>query len=229
MCYDELMSPPEVPSDSALSQVEVTSLYYTGDLNKRWRCYLLADEPDRLVLVRANGSPLWTSKGTFWLPPGPAIEIYPRREWFNIFYGFHSDPTLHTCYINVALPPRYAHAQAGGALTLTYVDLDLDIGVNRDFSYVTYDEDEFLSHCDLWRYPSEVCERARATFDDLLSRVHRRDPLFREWERYWPLIPEHFATGTAAALFPDIGVRGMSVSGGRSGIRTRREIPTPDP
>jgi uncharacterized protein len=193
-----MMSHPKLVPDPSLSQLEVISTYYAGKLNKRWRCYVLAVEVDRLVLVRANGSPLWSSKGTFWLPPGPAIEIYPRNEWFNIFYGFHNDPTLHACYINIALPP----VLAGDALT--YVDLDLDIGVNRDFSYVTYDEDVFLSHCDLWRYPPEVCERARATFEDLLSRVRRRDPLFREWERYWPLVPEHFATGTGAALFPTI-------------------------
>src|SRR5919201_902585 len=115
MCSGGIMSRPEVVPGPSLPHVEVTSTYYTGELNKRWCCYLLADESDKIVLVRANGSPLWSSKGTFWLPPGPAIEIYPRNEWFNIFYGFHDDPTLHACYINIALPPRYARTPAGGA------------------------------------------------------------------------------------------------------------------
>ncbi|MFL5734738.1 MAG: DUF402 domain-containing protein [Chloroflexia bacterium] len=187
-------------SRASPTRLEVESLYYTGDVNKRWCSYLLAEETDKLVLVRANGSPLWSSKGILWMPPGPAIEIYPRNEWFNIFCGlgpgFGSDPTFHRYYINIALPPIL------GDGSLAYIDLDLDIGVNDDFSYVIYDEDEFLAHCDLWRYPPEVCETAHTTFNALVSRVERRDSLFQEWERYGSLVPEHFVTGTEAALFP---------------------------
>jgi hypothetical protein len=180
----------------ALPVVRVDSLYFTGRLNKRWYSYLLADEPERLVVVRANGSPLWSSKGHFWNPPGPALEIYPRNEWFNIYYIFTNAGELDYYYINVALPPTLE----GGVLS--FVDIDLDLSVSTDFSHVIHDEDEFLDHCDLWLYPRDLCERARATLDDLLDKVRLRDPLFDEWQRYWPLVPSHFVNSEAAAMVP---------------------------
>lgn len=180
----------------SLERVQVDSLYYTGLLNKRWRSYLLADEPDQLVLVRAKGSPLWSAKGHYWMPEGLAIEIYPRNDWFNIIYIFDSGGALCEYYINIALPPVL---QPG---LLTYVDLDLDIGVNLDFTYTLHDEDEFLSHCDLWSYPPELCGRARATFSSILSRIASRDPLFAAWKQYWPMIPGEFVNSDSAALIP---------------------------
>ncbi len=73
------------------------------------------------------------------MPEGLAIEIYPRNDWFNIIYIFDSGGALCEYYINIALPPVL---QPG---LLTYVDLDLDIGVNLDFTYTLHDEDEFLA------------------------------------------------------------------------------------
>jgi hypothetical protein len=185
-----------VAEPASLSLVRVDSLYYTGRLNKRWCSYLLAEEAERLVLLRANGSPLWSSKGHYWMPDGAALEIYPRGEWFNIHHIFDGSGALAEYYINIALPPTLQ-----GNL-LTYVDLDLDLGLNLDYSYTIHDEDEFLSHCDLWRYPPEVCDRARSTLDELLEKVARRDPLFSEWERYWPQVPSHLVTGTSAGVVP---------------------------
>ena len=179
-----------------LEALQVDSVYYTGLLNKRWCSYLLADEPDRTVLVRANGSPLWSAKGHFWMPDGPALEIYPRDEWFNIVYILSPGGTLVEYYVNIAMPPTLS-----GRL-LTYIDLDLDIGVNRDFTYKIHDEDEFLSHCELWSYPPELCEKARAAFDAMLSRVANHDPLFGEWEQYRPIVPAEFLSGDSAALIP---------------------------
>lgn len=186
-------------SRASFPKVQVDSLYYTGKLNKRWCSYLLAEEPGRWVLARSSGSPLWSSKGHFWMPGGPDLQIYPRGEWFNIYYLFDGEGALSYYYINVTMPPQLA----GGRLT--FVDLDLDLGVNRDLSYTIYDEDEFLSHCDMWRYPREVCERARATLDDLIARAARHDPIFDEWERYWPRVPRHFIEGVSAAMTPPHG------------------------
>ena len=180
----------------SLVTVQVDSVYYTGLLNKRWCSYLLADEPERMVLARANGSPLWSGKGHYWMPPGSAIEFYPREEWFNMACFLGSDGTFQGYYLNIALPPMLRDG------TLTFTDLDLDLIVNPDLSYVIDDEDEFLDHCDLWAYPADLCERARTTLNSLTARIERRDPLFDEWKRYYQLLLPEFVSGDAWALTP---------------------------
>jgi protein associated with RNAse G/E len=161
----------EMLTVASLPSIQVDSRYYPGLLNKRWCSYLLADDADRVVVVRAHGSPVWSAKNILWDPPGPALEIYPRDAWFNIYYVFHPGGPLHFYYLNIALPPLLAAGR------LTFVDLELDLVITADLS--------------CW-----------ATVDDLLRRAANRDPLFSEWERYWPRIPAALTGSTAGALFP---------------------------
>jgi hypothetical protein len=107
-----------------------------------------------------------------------------------------SDGTFQGYYLNIALPPMLRDG------TLTFTDLDLDLIVNPDLSYVIDDEDEFLDHCDLWAYPADLCERARTTLNSLTARIERRDPLFDEWKRYYQLLLPEFVSGDAWALTP---------------------------
>jgi protein associated with RNAse G/E len=177
--------------------VQVDSRYYPGLLNKRWCSYLLANEPERLVAVRAHGSPVWFGpRDHWWTPPGAALEIYPRDSWFNIFYIFNPAGALDSYYLNIALPPVYSAGR------LSFVDLDLDLSANADLTCEVLDEDEFAEHAARWRYPATLQMRARATLDDLLCRVANRDPLFQEWERYWPQVPAAFISGESGVLVP---------------------------
>lgn len=179
--------------------LRVDSRYYAGHLNKRWCSYLLAAEPDRQVVFRAKGSPLWSGKGHYWDPPGPALEIYPRDEWFNIVYSFDALGAFEFYYVNIALPPVRQEDR------LTYIDLDLDLLIYPDLSHEVLDEDEFLAHCDLWRYPPDLCTRARATLDALLARLARHDPLFGAWEPYWAHVPAAFVHSRSAGIIPPSG------------------------
>jgi protein associated with RNAse G/E len=183
--------------DSApLPPIQVDSRYYPGTLNKRWCAHLLADDPDRAVVVRAHGSPVWSAKDILWDPPGPALEIYPRAAWFNLYCVFHPGGPLHFYYVNIALPPVLAEGR------LTYVDLDLDLFIAADLSCEVLDADEFEEHAAQWHYPAALQARAWATVDDLLRRAANGDPLFSEWERYWPQIPAAIVGSTAAARLP---------------------------
>lgn len=51
------------------------------------------------------------------------------------------------------------------------VDLDLDVVRLRDGTVTVLDEDEFAEHQLLYQYPAEVITQARATTDDLVSRI----------------------------------------------------------
>jgi protein associated with RNAse G/E len=179
-----------------LPPIQVDSRHVPGLLNKRWCSYLLADDPARAVVVRAHGSPVWSAKDLWWDPPGAALELYPRDAWFNLYTVFRPDGTLHFHYLNIALPPMLSAGR------LTFVDLDLDLSIAPDLSCEVLDEDEFRDHAAQWGYPAALQARAWATLEALLGRAANHDPLFSEWERYWPRIPAAFIGSTAAALVP---------------------------
>src|SRR3954452_25494637 len=151
------------PDSDFLSPVVVRSLYYNGQLNKTWSAYLLARELDRVVVVRAHGSPVCRLTMEPWTPPGAAIEVYPADDWYNVYYILNGDGSLHSYYVNVAMPPVLEEGK------LTYVDLDLDLGIQPDLTHTIYDEEEFWEHSAAWNYPLEVRERPLATFETLLA------------------------------------------------------------
>jgi protein associated with RNAse G/E len=176
--------------------VRVEARYYTGALNKRWLAYLLESAPEHIALVRAHGSPLWSPRGQYWTPPGPAIEIYPRGAWFNVFALLDCAGALQSFYCNIALPPTFDGA------TLRFVDLDLDLGADAARTTVVYDKDEFAAHAALWHYPPEVCRQARGAVAHLQGRLAGGDPLFEAWRRYLPGVPPAYLHGVEGALTP---------------------------
>ncbi|HKV35655.1 MAG TPA: DUF402 domain-containing protein, partial [Pyrinomonadaceae bacterium] len=73
-------------------------------------------------------------------------------------------------YCNVTQPPSF------DGTTLTYVDLDIDVLVESDFSYRILDLEDFESS----QYPAEVQQSARQALKELISLVETRSFPFDE-------------------------------------------------
>lgn len=69
-----------------------------------------------------------------------------------------------TYYCNICLPPVLQ------GNTLSFIDLDLDL-VHREEVWTVVDEDEFLENQQLYDYPTDVIERARASLLNLQERI----------------------------------------------------------
>lgn len=57
---------------------------------------------------------------------------------------------------------------------LSFTDLDLDVSWYPGEEPELLDEDEFLAHGELMRYPPDVIERARAAMEEVLELIRRR-------------------------------------------------------
>jgi protein associated with RNAse G/E len=91
-------------------------------------------------------------------------EFYWLDRWYNVFrFG-------GKFYCNVTEPPSF-----DGSL-LTYVDLDIDILVEQDFSYRILDLEDF----ELYPYPAGVKQKARQALQELISLVETRTFPFNE-------------------------------------------------
>lgn len=91
-------------------------------------------------------------------------EYYWLDRWYNIF-RFND-----RFYCNVTQPPRF------DGTTLTYVDLDIDVLVESDFSYRILDLEDFESY----PYPADLKEKARQALEELISLVEARSFPFDE-------------------------------------------------
>ena len=91
-------------------------------------------------------------------------EYYWLDRWYNVFR--FSD----RFYCNVTHPPSFDGS------VLTYVDLDIDVLVESDFSYRILDLEDFEASC----YPADVHEDAQQALDELTSLVENRSFPFNE-------------------------------------------------
>jgi len=91
-------------------------------------------------------------------------EYYWLDRWYNVFR--FSD----RFYCNVTEPPAF-----DGSI-LTYVDLDIDVLVESDFSYKILDLEDFETA----QYPAEVQHNARQALEELTSLVETRSFPFDE-------------------------------------------------
>jgi protein associated with RNAse G/E len=139
-------------------EIVVRVYKYDGREHRTWRARLakqvgplivldaiFAEEVEHDLLGRiASGT---ISKEYYWL-----------ERWYNVFR--FSD----RFYCNVTEPPVF-----DGSI-LTYVDLDIDILVERDFSYHILDLEDFEAA----NYPLEVQQNARQALNDLISLIETR-------------------------------------------------------
>lgn len=151
------------------ARVVVRSLKYDGRVQRSWPA----------TLVRREG-PLVVVEGVFDREVSHAhlglieagtrsVEFFWTDRFYSVFRFEHPRGGLRNFYCNVNTPA----ALDGGVLS--FVDLDVDVLVAPDFSYVVLDEDEYEAHAALFDYPEETRRSARRALRELISRVERRE------------------------------------------------------
>ena len=91
-------------------------------------------------------------------------EYYWLDRWYNVFRF------SNRFYCNVNTPPSFDGS------VLTYVDLDIDVLVETDFSYRVLDLEDFEAS----QYPAEVQYNARQALNELIELIETRSFPFNE-------------------------------------------------
>ena len=150
------------------AQITVRVLKYDGAEYRRWNATLSRRTGSLIVLDAAFEDDVQhdllgkISRGT------RTIEYYWLDRWYNIFRFLQSDGSTKLFYCNVNMPP----AISGGILS--YIDLDIDILVQPDFSYRVLDLEEFASNAMHYGYSQQVKRQAQAATDDLIFMIEKR-------------------------------------------------------
>ncbi|HKS10363.1 MAG TPA: DUF402 domain-containing protein [Pyrinomonadaceae bacterium] len=144
--------------------IVVRVLKYDGRERRRWAAQVVKQVGPLIVLdavfaEEINHDLLGTiALGTV------SKEYYWLDRWYNVF-RFND-----RFYCNLTQPPSFDGA------TLTYVDLDIDVLVESDFSYRILDLEDFESS----QYPADVQHNTRQALEELTSLVETRSFPFNE-------------------------------------------------
>ena len=148
--------------------ITVRVLKYDGTERRRWNARLERQDDSLIILHAAFDEEVQhellgnISCGT------RTIEYYWLDRWYNVFRFLEEDLTTKLFYCNVNAPP----VMSGGVLS--YIDLDIDILVQPDFSYQVLDLEEFAVNASRLGYSEQIKRQARAAVDELASLIETR-------------------------------------------------------
>ena len=153
--------------ESTAAPITVRVLKHNGAEHRRWNATLSRREGDLIVLdaefdVDVSHESLGEIKRTT-----KTVEYYWFNRWYNVFRFLKDDGSTRLWYCNINTPPELN----GG--TLTYIDLDIDILVQPDFSFQVLDEDEFETNAGLYGYSPEEKISARSAVDELIGMIEQ--------------------------------------------------------
>lgn len=150
-------------------QVTVVSRKYDLSVRRSWKCGLVSQKNDLMVLVGVFAETVehphlgQIANGTV------SYEYYWPDRWYNVFSFTDPDGKFRNYYCNINMPPKFDGA------TLDYVDLDIDLIVWPDGRVVTLDEDDFVQNAEKYRYPENVIRKAFRSVDELKRMIACRE------------------------------------------------------
>ena len=154
--------------------VTVRAYKLDGSEHRSWQAQLLRQEDSLLVLdAQFNEEIKHELLGTI-IGGTKSIEYYWLDRWYNIFRFENPGGELRSYYCNVNVPPNF------DGQTLSYVDLDIDILVEPDFSYRIVDLEEFEANVKRYAYSKDVQSSARRALEELVKLVEVRGFPFNE-------------------------------------------------
>ena len=148
--------------------IEVRAYKYDGSIHRSWTATVQRQKGSLLVLnARFETSVTHPVLGTIAMGT-PSTEFYWLDRWYNIFKFRNSSGELRNYYCNVNVPPSFKDQ------ILSYIDLDIDILIEPDFSYRVLDLDEFEDNAKKYGYPDDVREQARGAVAEILGMIKSR-------------------------------------------------------
>ena len=153
---------------SQKTQIEVRAYKFDGLLHRSWPAELDRQEGPLIVLDATFPDEITHDLLGTIACGTRSLEYYWLDRWYNVFRFAQPDGTLRNYYCNVNVPPTLADG------ILSYVDLDLDILVDPDFSYRILDLEDFERNIEVYSYSEEVQSNARQALADLVRMIETR-------------------------------------------------------
>ena len=97
-----------------------------------------------------------------------SYEYFWKDKFFNIFRFHEPEGNLKFFYCNIIMPPKFENN------VLDYIDLDLDILVNKNLSYEILDKEEFEVNAIRFEYSNELKTKINETIEQIFEMIRQR-------------------------------------------------------
>lgn len=151
-------------AESNSDAILVRALKFDGTERRRWPARFVSHDGPLVVLDAVFAEEVQHNLLGTIASGTVSKEYYWLDRWYNVFRF------SNRFYCNVTQPPSFDGS------VLTYVDLDIDVLVESDFSYRILDLEDFEASC----YPAEVQHGAHQALNELTSLVEKRSFPFNE-------------------------------------------------
>lgn len=150
--------------ESNSDAIVVRVLKYDGTERRRWTARIAKRDGPLIVLDAVFAEEIQHDLLGTIAAGTVSKEYYWLDRWYNVF-RFNK-----RFYCNVTQPPKFEDG------ILSYIDLDIDILVEPDFSFRILDMEDFEAS----GYPAEIDQSAREAVEDLLEQIKTRSFPFNE-------------------------------------------------
>lgn len=148
--------------------ITINSRKFDNSLNRSWKCNFLEESSSYWLFVGEFESEIHHQKLGIIRRGTVSYEYYWKEKWFNIFRFHEPEGDLKFYYCNINLPPKFENN------VLDYVDLDIDVLVQKDFTFEILDEDEFAENAKLYNYPENLKMETRKALESLLEIIRTK-------------------------------------------------------
>lgn len=149
-------------------EIKVNSCKHDGRVNRSWPALLKRREGSLVVLEGVFAEEIRhpfigiIEAGTL------STEFYWTDRWYSVFRFATPAGRLLKFYCNLNTPPRLE------ARVLSFIDLDVDVLVEPDYSYTVLDEEEFEHHTEVYNYPQHYRVRVREALEEIFQLIATR-------------------------------------------------------
>ncbi|MDY0023831.1 MAG: DUF402 domain-containing protein [Candidatus Izemoplasmatales bacterium] len=154
--------------DSVIGKkIVIHSYKHNKKLHRIWKNATLLEDNDEMIIVANKRTKVVESTGRFWYTKEPSVAFFFKNHWYNVIAILKENKVTYYCNIG---SPVLMDEEA-----VKYIDYDLDIKVDSDFSYKILDIYEYKMHRDIMDYPQDIKLILAKEMLDLKSRIDRRD------------------------------------------------------
>lgn len=161
-----------------MKTITVRARKYDGSEHRNWPAQVLKQEGPLIVLDACFDQEITHDLLGTIIAGTTSIEYYWLDRWYNVFRFSQPEGDLRNYYCNVNIPPEF------DGESLSYVDLDIDILVEPDFSFRIVDLEDFEANAARYGYSEGVQQSARKALTELVGLIENRtfpfnDPAFQ--------------------------------------------------
>jgi len=147
--------------------VIIQSYKHDQSLHRIWKNETVLEHNDDHIIVANKRTKVVESNGRYWYTKEPSVSFFFKHHWYNIIAILkHKRMTF---YCNMASPALIDDE------AIKYIDYDLDLRVESDFSYRVVDIHEFKTHSKVMDYSDRLTNILAKETLHLRARIDQRE------------------------------------------------------